>query len=297
MLVTDQFTNVIYFSDRLENECPELFHSVVKLQEQGLPVRFFKGGKSMWARDYMPIQVRQDYFVAFRYNPSYLNDTEAHKATITDNAAEICQSLFGHKINVLPTDILLDGGNVIKCDNSVVMTDKVLHDNPNYSTSKLIHELEFLFNSEIVLIPWDRNEPIYGHADGVMRHVDDSHYLFAKYPDKCYIKEVQSHFSNVKNKTFYMPSGATIKHQPYLWAYINYIRTFEYILFPALSPKADCAEDVCVASQFRKLFSEYMPENIIPVYALPSLKFGGGLHCCSWNVMDICWSDIPHSEL
>lgn len=286
-MITDQLTNLIYFSDRLENECSELFSSVVKLQEQGVPIRFFEGAKSMWARDYMPVQVKPDVFVAFRYNPGYLNDTAEHRSSITENVAEICESLFDYPVNVQTTAIILDGGNIIKCDNCVVMTDKVLHDNPGYSTSKLMDELERLLDCEIILIPWDRNEPVYGHADGVVRYVRDSHYLYAKYPDRDYIKEIQAHFPFAKSSTFYMPSDAAIKRQKYQWAYINFIRTDEYILFPALSPNADCSEDICSKRQFSRLFADYRQENIIPVYSLPAIKFGGGLHCCSWNVKNI----------
>lgn len=287
MIITDQLTNVIFFSDTIENECPELFSSVSKLKELGLPIRFFKGGNSMWARDYMPIQVSPYRFVNFKYNPDYLNDTDAHRATITDNAAQICQSLFEHNVDVLTSDIVLDGGNVIKGNDFVVMTDKVLYDNPQYTTSRLIHELEMLFMRYIIIIPWDRNEPIYGHADGVIRYVDESRLLLTKYPDRKYIKEVKSHFKDYKVSSLFMPRNAAIKRQSYQWAYINYIHTSDYVLYPALSPKADCAEDLCVKRQFQKLFSEYKQENIIPVYALPAIKFGGGLHCSSWNVLDI----------
>jgi len=285
MILTDQFTNVIYFSDRLEIECPELYRSIVELQDRGVPIKFFEGGKSMWARDYMPIQVTPDGFAAFNYNPSYLNDTTDHQRTITRNGAEICESLFEGCV-MRHTDLIIDGGNIIKGDDCVIMTDKILHDNPDCSLTALSNELHWLFYSNVILIPWDRNEPVYGHADGIIRHIDKLHYLYAKYPDRKYIKEVQSHFRNARNDSFYMPSDATIMRQPYPWAYINYIRTKEYIIYPALSPKADCTEDVCVAKQFRRLFANYKPEKIIPVYALPAIKMGGGLHCCSWNVLE-----------
>lgn len=69
------------------------------------------------------------------------------------------------------------------------------------------------------------------------------------------------------------------------WAYINYIRTKDYIFMPALSKNADCIEDTTVRRQFELRFQVYPRENIIPIYALEALKQERGLHCCSWNIL------------
>ena len=71
-MITDQLTNTIYFSHMLEQVCPDLYRSISSLKEKGYPIEFSQGAKAIWARDYMPIQVAQDKFVAFKYLPDYL---------------------------------------------------------------------------------------------------------------------------------------------------------------------------------------------------------------------------------
>lgn len=285
-MITDQLTNAIYFSDKLQTECKEVYETIMALKEKGLPIELFSGAKSMWARDYMPIQVSPDRFIAFKYSPDYLNDTKEHMETITKNAADICRNIVGKWAEVEESDIILDGGNVIKCDDAVIMVDKILRENPQYSSSALLRKLEQLFGCEVYLIPWDAYEGIYGHSDGILRYIGNNELLYTKYDDNEYIKDVKHaldcHFP--KSHTLWMPSSAAKCRKKYQWAYINYIRTMDYIILPALSPKADCEEDKVVHRQFELRFPEYPKDNIIQVYALDALKNEGGLHCCSWNI-------------
>ena len=65
-MITDQLTNTIYFSHKLEEKCPNLYRTILTLKEKGYPIEFFQDAKDMWARDYMPIQVAPEKFVAFK---------------------------------------------------------------------------------------------------------------------------------------------------------------------------------------------------------------------------------------
>lgn len=167
-MITDQQTNTIYFSQKLEQVCPDLYRSISTLKEKGYPIVFFPNKKDIWTRDYMPIQVAPDKFVAFKYLPDYLQNSK-YRDVLTENAADIAREILGDKAEVIDTDIIVDGGNVIKCDNAVIMVDKVIQANPHYSASKLLAELNRLFRCEVFLIPWDEEEGIYGHSDGVVR--------------------------------------------------------------------------------------------------------------------------------
>lgn len=185
-------------------------------------------------------------------------------------------------LDVMPLvgDFNMYGGNVIRCDNAVIMVDKVIQANPHYSASKLFAELTRLFGCEVFLIPWDDEEGVYGHSDGVVRYLSDGDLLFTKYPDPKYIKQCQymlkSHFNKMHN--LWMPSGGAKCRERFQWAYINSIRTKDYIFIPALSKNADCIEDTTTRRQFELRFPEYPKENIIPIYALEVLKREGGLH-------------------
>lgn len=285
-MITDQLTNTIFFSHLLEQKCPDLYCAISALKEKGYPIEFFQGAKDIWARDYMPIQVAPDRFVSFKYYPDYLLTSE-YRDSLTENAADIARQILGDKAEVIDSDIIIDGGNVIKCDNAVIMVDKVIQANPHYSASKLLAELTRLYGCEVFLIPWDAEEGVYGHSDGVVRYMSDGELLFAKYPDPKYIKRCQTmlkaHFNKIYN--LWMPSGTAKCREGFQWAYINFIRTKEYIFMPALSKNADCIEDKAVRRQFELRFPEYPKENIIPINALDALKNEGGLHCCSWNIL------------
>ena len=199
-MITDQLTNTIYFSHMLEQVCPDLYRSISTLKAKGYPIEFFQGAKDMWARDYMPIQVAPDKFVAFKYLPDYLLNPK-YRDSRTENAADIAREILGDKAEVIDTDIIVDGGNVIKCDNAVIMVDKVIQANPHYSASKLLAELTRLFGCEVFLIPWDDEEGIYGHSDGVVRYLSDGDLLFTKYPSLSSAAKISSHAKIVNNPT------------------------------------------------------------------------------------------------
>ena len=150
---------------------------------------------------------------------------------LTENAADIAREILGDKAEVIDTDIIVDGGNVIKCDNAVIMVDKVIQANPHYSASKLLAELNRLFGCEVFLIPWDEEEGIYGHSDGVVRYMSDGNLLFTKYPDSKYVKQCQSmlkdHFNKMHN--FWMPSGGAKHRERFQWAYKLYTHKGLYL--------------------------------------------------------------------
>ena len=54
-------------------------------------------------------------------------------------------------VRVAKTDVVLDGGNVIKCEDSVIMTDKIFYENRNYDKVVLMNELERCFGSDGVV--------------------------------------------------------------------------------------------------------------------------------------------------
>lgn len=82
---------------------------------------------------------------------------------------------------------------------------------------------------------------------------------------------LKAHFNKMHN--FWMPSGGAKCRERFQWAYINYIRTKDYVFMPALSKNADCIEDTTVRRQFELRFPEYPKEKIIPnMHLKPSNK-------------------------
>ena len=76
----------------------------------------------------MPVQLSPDVYLQYVYIPDYLRDSAVYR---TDGA--VCfEKLKLSDVRVTKTDVVLDGGNVIKCGDSVIMTDKIFYENRNY---------------------------------------------------------------------------------------------------------------------------------------------------------------------
>ena len=279
-MITDFETNTLFFANSTNTDYLALKDY---LKNEGVQIFELEGTKDIWARDYMPIQVNDNKFVKFAYEPNYLlNDTYRHTitpaATIEDNCKKI-------GIDLVSSPIKVDGGNVIKCDDAVIMTDKIFSENSNYTPMQLVAEIERLLECEVLLIPFDKYEGVYGHADGVLRYLGNNELLLAEYGDDDYLNAVKKALGNKFAYKQLHIGRCDRKNKDRLWSYINYIQTKNFIILPALTENGEGEEDVAALEQFRQLFPTYNKKNcIIQAYALPILKMEGGLHCCSWNV-------------
>src|SRR5688572_5701613 len=116
-MIPDRETNFVYLSNLLENTCPNEFNQLKHWFDK-LEIRYgaLPNTKDLWVVDFMPLQVGQDYFVKFKYDPDYLK-SKKERPTKTD-PANVCD-----EIGVVPTrvDTVLDGGNVVKSKNKVIL--------------------------------------------------------------------------------------------------------------------------------------------------------------------------------
>ena len=181
---TDRLTNTVYFSDLLPEKCPILnAHLVDALQKHDILYGYLNGTKDIWCRDFMPIQVGVERFVFFKYTPDYLQDKVGLK--IQTNPEDVFQNEFNNLKKVLPQsstiDIVLDGGNVVKCDDVVVMTDKVFVENKDKTPAEVERILKDAFQSKILFLPWDGD--MCGHSDGIVHYAGDNRILITNYKD------------------------------------------------------------------------------------------------------------------
>lgn len=175
------------------------------------------------------------------------------------------------------TPLVIDGGNVVKFHNCVVMTDKVLKENPGYTESYIRKQLEEAFGCEIVLIPWDRYEP-YGHADGMVRSIGDYYILMNNYCD--FDKNLQKRLRDALSGRFCITELHYDVPRPsrLSWAYLNFLQVKNCIFVPGLGGR----EDEKAMAQIQ----EYYPHHkIILVPGCQELvREGGALNCISWSI-------------
>ena len=282
-MISDKQTNTVYLSVGVRHYGRVRGSLLAGLSEQGIDVRFIPrtvSRKHVWARDFMPIQLEKDKFLIYRYAPDYLNGYEDYIPPYR----EICKDLG---LNCVCTDIVLDGGNVVKCGDKVIMTDKLLKENPGRSENDILSELEKHFNAQIVLVPWDRYER-FGHADGMVRWIDGDRVLMNDYCD------IDPAFGErlrmVLSEHFIVEelSYGTREHEKVAWAYINFLHVGKTIFVPGLGiPEDDIARE-----QISEFYHGYKVIRVEDCVGLVS--YGGALNCATWNILSE--ANDSHSE-
>lgn len=268
MLITDADTNKVFFS-RWITDFSCYTHIKDALLKYNIEYALLPYTQDWWVRDFMPIQLTDKSFLGYKFNPDYLQD----KRSYITHPERCYQSL---NINVTPCDLVIDGGNVIKTADKVIMTDKIFTENKDLSKIELINALEKSFGHEIVFIPWDREEK-FGHADGMVRYIENNTVLINHYKD--FDKELRKKMLDILQPHFeVIELGYDIKTPiDWIWVYINYLRIGNIVLLPGLGIE----EDEQAVEQFSKIFPQCTIEQVI----VPEIvEEGGGLNCVSWNI-------------
>lgn len=277
-MLTDSLTNTVYFSSLLPEKCLILnAHLIDALQKHGIPYGYLSGTKDIWCRDYMPIQVNAERFVFFKYTPDYLQDKAGLR--IQTNPDDVFQVEENNLKKLLPQsstiDLVLDGGNVVKCDDVVVMTDKVFVENKDKTPAEVERILRDTFQCEIIFLPWDGD--MCGHSDGIIHYAGNNRVLITNYKDFSryyyyrYLKILEKKFEVIplkyNAKRFHARS----------WAYINFLQIGNLLLVPQLGLE----EDIQALEQISKAFPNC---DTVGIPALEAVRRGGALNCISWNI-------------
>jgi len=271
-MIPEWKTNFLYFSELLPERYPRFWDRMKNiLKEEGIKYSLLPFTKDIWCRDYMPIQISETEFVQFRYDPDYLKDRKYSQLktvpTLINNALQI---------KPLYSDLILDGGNIIYSSDTAILTDKIFRDNHAIEKDKLIKIIQRSLKVKNFHILPKQPYDIYGHADGMVRFVDDNTILTNDFSNESntYQKKIKKALSCIPVNiiSLYLPK----KHR-FCWAYINYIQIGKNLILPITGYDG---EDE-IKKQFKEIFPSY---NILTVESKEILSKGGGLHCISWNV-------------
>ena len=289
-MITDFQCNKIFFSDRLEKECPKTYANIVSvLDKYGVKYHHLRNTNAIWCRDYMPIQVDTNTFCGYNYDPNYLHETEELLATRTDGNI-VCQAL-GFKVKRPSIPLVIDGGNVIRCDGKVIMIEKVFEENRIYSRKDIAQAIEEHFMAELVVLPWDEDE-IYGHADGLVRYIGDDRVLITNYDrfSKGFTQKVVTilwqHFKDVAKLEYNIQ-----RQHKHNWAYINWLQTDKLLLIPSFG----YPEDEQAHEQILSLMPMYRGCAEM-IDARDLIKHEGCLNCASWTTYSKEALDLPSSH-
>ncbi len=274
-MICDYRTNKVYLAEGIKGYPKVAERLLMALCDEEIDTDYLplsKSKKHVWARDYMPIQLEKDCFLQYIYNPDYLKGSQDY----IPRYLSICRSM---KLNKKRAMYVIDGGNVVKFEDCVLMTDKVLVENKAHDADSFRWDLERAFDCSVHFIPWDRYE-MFGHADGMVRAIGDHHVLLNNYIDfdkdlRKRLKEcLMSKGFSVEELHYDMP-----RPSKYSWAYLNFLQTKNCIFVPGL----DLDEDGKAVEQIR----EYYPyHKVILVPGCQELvRDGGALNCVTWNIL------------
>lgn len=274
-MITDEQTNFLFLAESLNERAEFSFLLTGLLDKLEINYSFLPLTNDIWAVDFMPVQVEKNKFIKFEYEPDYLQNNN-FILTQTDTKV-VCRAIG---LKPLDSKIRIEGGNVIKSKDWVILTDKIFKENPDFEKKDLISELENLFEVKVIIVPQDPDD-FTGHADGIVRHYDKDTVLINRYRpnDKGFQKQLIKNLKNQGLRTIEIPYNPynNIDYDVADGFYINYLQMMNFILLPTFDKK----EDDEAYRQFEQLFPRQVIETID---SREVSRDGGVLNCITWNI-------------
>lgn len=243
----------------------------------GIETQLIEKANDLWVRDFMPVRRHDGKFVIYDYNPDYLQGDNSCYIT---NCKEAFDSIAPESQETIETDLVIDGGNVILARdkfgrNCVIMTDKVLDENPALSPEAILCRLESVFDAEVILIPWD-TEDFCGHSDGMVRSIGEGKLLI-----NCYTELGAQRISYQLHKILSprfdvheLSYGKFCREKS--WCHLNYLELPDVILMPT----ANIASDRWASTKLEELLGKL----VLPISMATIIRKGGAMHCISWEM-------------
>ena len=282
-MIIDQETNFLYLSDKLQEDRYSDFLTEFKIQlnKHNVKFEFLDDTNDIWCRDYMPIQVKNNLFVDFRYDPDYLEGFESLKTV----GRIVCQN-----IGIIPeiSRINLDGGNVIKSKDKVIITDNIFKENELFfSKEEIISNLQEKFDiNEIIIVPHLPYD-VTGHSDGIVRFYDENTVLVNDYSKTRQSASWQSAFKRaLKNhnlNTIEIPYLEIEKKNsegfpPAIGCYMNFLQIGDTVFVPTFN----IPDDEKAVKQFEN--DLFKGKNVVAINSEKIAERGGVLNCISWTI-------------
>lgn len=312
-MIQDKECNSVYIAEYLQVMFPKMVSDLKAiLFKYGYELKFIPYtdstlvGKrlSIWVRDYMPIQRGLDDNILFDYQPDYIVNTKKYGLHIPDgkrvlDLMEMDAIDFTKGNPMFPAGLNIDGGNLLRCGDYIVMTDKVFDENPTWKQHDIVEVLTKMFGKTLIFLPWDKRE-YCGHTDGLLRYLGDNKILLNTYGcpednglDKWYMerfrKRLQPYFGkdNIKELEFENRENPTL----YRWAYVNWLQLENVLIIPEFG----VPEDIEALRQIEDLMPDYKgkieqlmmgKEYKENGKELNLADLGGCLNCASWTIKE-----------
>lgn len=299
MIITETEKTQVIFSSLLVRHYPELYNQLSKIMwDYHIGYGTVSNTKDYWVRDFMPVQLNQNVFAKFIFNPDYLQDKKKY---ITDVDKVINNCPFVKDFIFVNIPLVMDGGNMVFCKGRkgslftyfVVITEKVLFENPDYNKDSIEAILRDAFvesDLTVVWFPWDRKDT-FGHTDGIVRYIDTNEEGKPKVLVnlELYEDEIANQMYDALAEHFEVIELKLSEYDDLSWAYINCLQTADFIIIPGIGNDVTDAETI---KQYRELCPEY-EEHIYMVQMRDFIaEQGGALNCLTWTFYENTYEAI-----
>lgn len=278
-MITDWETNTVYYSYQSNFDFkPELKKLRKIINNHGFKHHHIAGTKDYFCRDYMPVQLTKNEFIQFKFQPDYLLNDPERIRYVTDTKSVLRKNRFLDKKQISTSEIILDGGNIIKSKNNVIITDKVCIDN-NLTREEVKNKLEELLKVNVIIISRYPGEET-GHADGIIRFINENTVLTINLENEKqdWKNKILKELKNEKLDLISLPKAKSPDKD---WRYINYLQIGQKVIVPAF----DNESDKIILPFLKELFEKSgMKMEILKAKNIA--KNGGVLNCFTWNILE-----------
>jgi agmatine deiminase len=273
-MIADYQTNTVYLADSLDEQELRKFKSF--LESQSIIVKIINGTKDYYCRDYMPIQVDETAFVQFVFKPNYFKPKD-YKYITNTAAVHLTNDFFKFRYS----NIILDGGNVVKWKDKVIISDKVYLDNHvqfGGDEDAIKAQLEKELKCKVIIVPAYPDDDT-GHADGMVRFIDRSAVFINEDSDKDWLDSLEPVIIENNLKAIPIPCTMLEGQKTGDGLYINYLQVGNLVVVPQFG--SGHADEAAL-----KILNENLGETnkVVPYNAKKIAENGGILNCATWSI-------------
>jgi agmatine deiminase len=277
-MITDNQTNTVYFAAQTEKHYPKRFSDLKQIiEEAGYSVLVISNTSDYYCRDYMPVQVEDEDFVQFVFRPEAYLKQEEYKYITNPVMVNLSNTMKQPRYS----PILLDGGNIVKWKDKVVITDRVIKDNLYQFGTKeaVIAQLEKDLKCTVIVIPEYPKEKT-GHSDGLIRFIDENRVFINETKEEPpeWLKKFKKVLKDNDLTPVELPCPMPPEQETAIGLYLNYLHVGNLVVVPQFK----LPEDKKAIDKISEIFGA---ENKVVGYdALWIAKHGGVFNCCTRTV-------------
>lgn len=231
----------------------------------------------VWIRDVAPVITTR--LVKFKYKPQYLDNDVSE-----DLNQSFSEWLNEKNFNVKYSNLVLDGGNVVwNKKDTIIVTNRILEDNPNLTKNEIIEQLkEELKVKHVILINPEPGD-ILAHADGMVKFINkDTLFISDFLGDSNFRKKIENTIKQeVPNMKFIVMTSAYTEQGQYdndiasaKGLYINILETNEAYYVPQFGLNKD--------KTMLNFIKNHTDKPVIPINIDKLSTMGGAMNCLTW---------------